>query len=1234
LGIDTHRTIRLTTLPLAGALIAFIAGASAWAQRNVRFHAIDLEAAGLAQSTIPAIVQDRTGFLWVGTRDGLSRFDGHRFKTFRHDSLDRHSLSGNFVISLFVDRDGALWVGTYAHGLNRFDAATQQFTRFLHDPDDPTSLAGIGVMCIAQDRAGFLWVGTGGGLNRMNVETEAFQRFRHNPDDPSSLPQDAVRCLFEDSAGRLWLGLWGGGLARFDRDAGAFISYRHDGGDAGSLANDIVTALAEDETGDLWVATWGGGLDRFNPETGRFSHYSFNPVDPERGPNSNLLSNMIRDRSGLLWIGTFDGGLNRFDPRGGRFAHFPAKVGDPAALAGNWVRSLWQDRAGELWIGLDSGLHKLSPGKGFVHYRHEPGNPASLSHNRVRAIHEDATGALWVGTNQGLNRMARDKGDFRRFFHDPQDPDSLSHDRILTIFSREETLWIGTGGGGLNRFDLRSERFRHYRHDPADPASIASDIVYPVLIDREGVVWIGTDFNGLDAFDPRTGEFRHYRHNPRDSHSLSHDTIYGAYEDSAGSLWIGSAKGLNRLDRASGRFDHFFHDPDRSDSLSHDTVFCFFERRPGELWVGSDGGLDLMDLDGRFLAHYDRRDGFPNETIHGILGDARGRLWMSSNGGLIRFDPDTLEVKGYDVHDGLQANEFLRRAFSRGADGAMYFGGVNGFNAFYPDQITSDPIPPPVALTEFLLFNRPANLRRNDPDSPLQFPIGKTRELTLTHEDQVFAFEFAALSYVSPEKNRYAYRLEPFDKAWIETSADNRQATYTNIPPGRYRFRVKAANGDGVWNEQGASLAIRVLPPWWRSLPAYAFYFALLAGLVLTYMFAQRRKLERERAVNDRLRQVDSLKDQLLTDVSHELRTPLNGIVGLAESLAQDPWLAEREPVAEDLGMIALSGKRLGHMVNNLIDYARLRKEILPCRRSPVSIREAAQKALALCRPLAQEKGLALVNACPADLPPVLANERMLRQALYNLVDNAVKFTERGGVRVEARVGSGRLEGAVIDTGPGIPEERLGHIFQPFEQGDGSIIREHPGAGLGLTVAHDLIALMGGELTARAHASRGAELHFHLPLAASPLTAANGEAPGDARGPHVLIVDDDRVNRRVVRRFLEKADFRLSEAADGEAALRLLRNQRDIDLVLLDIMMPRMSGYEFCRAVRGESSLGRLPVLFLTAKDSSESKEMARAAGGDDFLTKPVSREQLLTRVQALLARRGNDPASAPDANV
>ncbi len=1208
------------------------------AQPSVRFSSVDLGTAGLPQSTLAAIVQDRKGFLWVGTRDGLSRYDGYRFKNFRHDPRDPDSLSGSFVYTLHVDRTGALWVGTYAHGLNRFDAGSERFERFVHDPDDEASLGDNGVMCLLEDRDGTLWVGTrAGGLNRFDRQTGTFQRCRHEPDDPDGATHPPVRCALEDREGRIWLGLWGGGLRRFDRESGEFAQFRHDPDDPGSLGHNVVSALAEDADGFLWVATMGGGLNRLDPREGRFVRYPRNPARPELGPNADMIYTLLLDRQGSLWLGTYDNGLGRFDPKTGRFDHFPPKPGDPTALGSNWVRSLWQGRSGELWVGLDSGLHKLERGKGFLHYRHDSRDPESLAHNQVRAIYEDAAGALWVGTNHGLDRLDRPTGKFRHYRHDPRDPDSLGHDRILTIHGGADgALWIGSAGGGLNRFDPETERFRRYLHDPKDAGGIASDIAYPVLVDRQGAVWVGTDGRGLDAFDPVSGTFRHHVHDPDDDHSLSHNLVYGAFEDSEGVLWFGSANGLNRLDRRTGRFTRFFHDPGNPSSLSDNTVFCFYERRPGELWVGTDGGLDLMDGEGRFLDHYGRERGFPNETIHGILSDERDRLWLSCNRGLIRLDPETGEVRTYDVHDGLQANEFLRRCYFKSASGELFFGGVNGFNAFRPETLTSDRLKPPVAITEFLLFNRPAPLERFDPESRLQASIAETEALTLTHDDQVFAFEFAALHYVSPDRNRYAYKLENFDQDWIETSAANRLATYTNIGPGRYLFRVKAANGDGVWNETGASIAIRMLPPWHRSLPAYGLYIAVLAGLAAVYLRAQKRKLAKERAVNERLRQVDRLKDQLLANVSHELRTPLNGIVGLVEALGRNPSVRADAPLAEDLGMITLSGKRLGHVVDNLLDYARIRSHSVPCRLGPASLYDAVASVFDLCRPLAEEKGVALINACPLDLPPAMADEALLRQALYNLVDNAVKFTDEGWVRVEAEVVGSRLSARVIDTGSGVPEALKARMFKAFEQGDGSIERLHSGVGLGLAVAQGLIALQGGVLEAGEPAGRGSVFCVDLPRCEDVAGDRGPEAEAEPRvadpGPpeqgdaspappraHILIVDDDRVNRRVARRFLEKDRYRLSEAEDGPQALRLLREDPSVDLVLLDIMMPRMSGFEVCRALRRELGKKNLPVIFLSAKTSPEAKAEALAAGGDEILPKPIERDLLLARIRARL---------------
>jgi ligand-binding sensor domain-containing protein/signal transduction histidine kinase len=884
--------------------------------RQIKFERISLEQ-GLLPSSITCILQDRQGFVWFGTYDGLVKYDGYNFTLYKHSPLDSNSISGNAIFSICEDRFGALWIGTFDGGLNRFDRDKKQFIRFVNDPQNPHSLSHNRVFSIYEDRSGTLWIGTASGLNKLDraagneLAPGQFTRFVNDPSDSSSISSDEVRSIYEDRAGTLWIGT-AGGLNRCDRAAGQFTSLVNDPKNPRSLSDNRVRSIYEDHSGTLWVGTQAGlnklvpsaeavegdesvrpgaSNKKSNEKPDQFIRFLNDPNDPHSLGADDVWaiyeSTASQEGRATLWIATWGGGLCRLDRdhRGvEKFTRLVNDPNDPYSLSDNRVISIYEDAGGTLWIGTFGGrLNKFDPNKRpILHFANDPNNPHSLSHNYVRAIYEDRAGTLWVGTQNGLNKLALSSdafgqggayrfgssdiksnakpGQVVRFFNDPKNPHSLSHNNVRAICGssaardKPGALWIGTDGGGLNKFDPdtrtgAAKRFTRFVNDPENPFSLSSNRITALYEDRSGMLWIGTYDGGLNCFDPNRKQFTRFLNDPQNPHSLSHNRVWSIYEDHLGALWIGTSGGLNRCDRATGRFTRFVHDPNNPHSLSHNAVFSIHEDDAGALWIATyGGGLNKFERSdsanttsnetpGRFI-NYTTKDGLSNDAIYGILADEYGHLWLSTNHGLSRFNPKTKTFRNYDETAGLQNNEFNAGAYFKSKRGEMFFGGVNGFNAFYPDQVKDNCYIPPVAITAFKIFDKPAKLDR---------AIETLEALTLSYQDNFFSFEFAALSYANPQKNQYAYKMEGFDQDWIYCRT-RRYASYTNLDPGRYIFRVKGSNDDGVWNEAGAAIAITITPPWWRTRWAYASYvLSLIAGFVAVDRIQRRRVIKRER---------------------------------------------------------------------------------------------------------------------------------------------------------------------------------------------------------------------------------------------------------------------------------------------------------------------------------------------------------------------------------------------------
>jgi len=854
--------------------------------KDLRFQHLTTED-GLSEGRVWGIIQDRRGFMWFTTWDGLNRYDGYEFKVYKQELGNPNSPGGEGFWDVYEDREGMIWAASHTGGgLSRFDPTTEQWRRYQHDPDDPDSLSSNNVYAIFEDSKGALWIGTeGGGLNRFEGETEAgvarFTRYPTNPDDPSGTSSDFVLTIYEDRSGELWFCTWGG-LNRYDRETETFIRYQHNPDDPTSLSDNRVYTIYEDRFGVLWVGPHGGGLDRFDRDTETFTHYRHDPNDPH-SMSGKIITSILEDKSGDLWIGTVDGGLNRLDRETNTFVSYQHGPSDTRSLGNNSVTALFEDLSGILWIGTaGSGVDRLDPfGQTFGLMRNNPTDSNSLSHNDIRSVLEDRTGDLWMGTLGGLVHYDPETETFTHYLHDPNNPNSLGNDRILSLLEdREGVLWIGLDSAGLNRLDRRTEdgdtpRFTRFEHDPADPQSLSDYDVTALYEDRAGILWVGTWTGGLNALDRQADDeharFNRYQYDPEDPQSLGKGIVWAIHEDPEGVLWVGTAGGgLCRFDRESETFACYVHEQDDDHSLSSDTVWAIHQDGDGSLWLGTSAGLNRFSPQTGQFTHYTTADGLPHDTVVGILDedtsqdDGTGALWLSTLGGLSRFDPQSGTFRNYDASDGLQGDIF-NPAVSKTSSGMMLFGGQQGLTSFYPDDAQENPNIPPVHVTGLALSNEPVLI---GDDSPLQQSIFETEKLELSYEDRVISFEFAALNYTSPEMNRYRYKLESFDEDWIEVGSERRFVTYTNLDPGEYVFRVLGSNSDGVWNEEGTSISITITPPWWGTWWFRGGGLLLLVGLVAGGFVwqresARRRELQLEVKVAERTHELDERVKEL-----------------------------------------------------------------------------------------------------------------------------------------------------------------------------------------------------------------------------------------------------------------------------------------------------------------------------------------------------------------------------------
>jgi ligand-binding sensor domain-containing protein/signal transduction histidine kinase len=912
-------------------LILILLSSSHAQVEDLQFEKISIES-GLSQSSVLCIYQDHKNFMWFGTYAGLNRYDGYNFKVYKAEPGDTSSLSNNNVECIVEDHSGNIWIGT-EDGLNCYDRDKEKFTYYQNDPADPTSLSTNYIRSLYEDRQGDLWVGTyGGGLNKFDHDSNKFVRYLHDADNPQSISHNNVLCILEDRQGRLWVGT-DGGLNYFDRQKGKFIHFLHDPRNPASLSHDSIWRLYEDRSGNLWIASWGGGLNLFDPEKKQVIRYQNDDANPYSLSN-NVARSICEDRDGNLWIGTDGGGLNILNPRDkdkNFFLHYRSNPNDPNSLSSNSLLSIFKDRSGIIWIGTNfGGINKYNPDRRkFAHYKGRPGDANSLNNNSILAIHEDSLGNIWLGTNgDGLNRFDRRTNTYTQYTYSPRDPHSLSNNVVRSICSDNTgKIWVGTDAG-LNSFDAISSQFTRYLPVANDPQSLSNHTIFDIYTDRSGDLWI-CSMDGLNRFNQQTGKFVRYMHNSADPAGLSDGFVWSITEDNTGQFWIGTnTGGLNQLDPQTGIFTHYNYKPDDSTALSADKIICIYQDDSGVIWFGTQNGLNKWNPETESFRHYGERDGLPSNSIQAILNDGQGNLWVSSNKGLSKFDPRTLACRNYLESDGLQSNEFGVNTCCKLASGELVFGGINGFNIFFPDSISNNPDIPGVVITNFMIYNKPVNIdEKFGGRALLTQSISECKEIRLSYKDNVFSFEFAALSYASSQDNLYAYMMEGFDKEWIFTNASRRFATYTNLPGGDYIFRVKAANNDKIWNEEGTSIHIIITPPFWQLWWFQTLVLLLILALIYTIfkiriksIEAHRRELEIK--VEERTHQL-SEKATELEKSNSDLAVAKNETDNILHNVEEGFFLIDQNYIISSQYSSALEAifcrKNLAHL--NLLDF-------------------------------------------------------------------------------------------------------------------------------------------------------------------------------------------------------------------------------------------------------------------------------------------------------------------------
>ncbi|UHG93149.1 hybrid sensor histidine kinase/response regulator transcription factor [Spirosoma oryzicola] len=1179
---------------------------------------------GLSHNSVNCILQDRDGFMWFGTNEGLNKYDGYAFTVVQPDSAAQlTSLHSSRIAGLCEDRHGRLWAATEGGGLYEVDKKRGRMTQ--HPIRTQNAHRWNNQLSVYEDSQGFLWLSTYNGLVRYDPSA---QRFRLYPTPQRDMP---IKSVFEDPQHRLWVGTLKG-LYQFDRAMGRYtlLSYMTKTGN-----EPVFNSFHLDKNQTLWLGTAGDGIFQLDLRRPSLQLVPYNP-----GGNLNryvCLNTVQADAQGLIWIGTTNG-LQRIHPTLHQITTLRPQGDQPNGLSSANVQAVYIDRSGTIWVGTDNGIdEQASNRKAFTTYQVKPSlGTANLLDNKVNTLLIDPKNQLWLSNQFSVYRI-----DASRKHASVVPPQTLGstaqHTNYYFSLLPDGTtgMWLGTWDG-LYHYSQTTGRFTAYPSEvPGQLLSRAPD----------GKIWLGGE-GGIASFDPGTRQYTYYKYDPANPTGLSDKFVYALLASRTGAIWVGiNGKGISRLDPTTSRFTHFSAGT-KPNQLNSNEILTFYEDRQGIIWSGTNqSGLNRFDPQTGHFSSITTENGLPSNRVVAITGDNAGFLWLSTNKGLCRYDPRTKTVRTYDSNAGLPSNEFLENAvFNEG--NRVYFGSLNGLVSFNPDSIQANDKSFPVTITDFKVKNQSRPLL----DTLIQ----------LDHDENFLSFEFAALTYTLPQQSQYAYQLVGIDKTWIP-SGTRHFANYTNLSPGDYTFRVKAASNDGLWSANNAVVHLRIQSPWWATYWAYGFYLLAFGGMIWAYLrfqtdrIRQRQEIALRRSEAEQLQAVNEIKNRFFANITHEFRTPLSLIISPVEKLIQES--AVNPSTRQTLSLVNRNAQHLLRLINQLMDLAKLEAASMPVTLMHGELDDFVQQLVDSFGPAAEHKAIALTYTSELSSSRQQFDADKWEKIIVNLLSNAVKFTPSGGrITISLKPLDGvitdektTLQLVVSDTGTGIPAESLHHVFDRFYQVDSSHTRAYEGTGIGLALVKELIELMGGTIAVDSQVGVGTTFTILLPVElatteegiVSPrpstpihsvsdllpdlIPGSSGVMPDTASvdvssAPLLLLVEDNHDLREFMAAELATA-YRVMSAPNGQEGWQLVQAELP-DVVISDVMMPLMDGYELTRNIKSHPETDHIAVLLLTAKSSHPSRLEGLQEGADDYLNKPFNLDELRLRLRNLISRQ------------
>ena len=1167
---------------------------------------------GLSQNTVNAILQDRKGFMWLGTKDGLNRYDGLSFRKFKHDAANPRSIGNSFITSLYEDFNGNIWVGTDA-GVYIYYPEKEAFEEFDCQSLEKTRIE-RSVSMIAGDKQGRVWIAVEAqGMFCYDARQKLLRNY------PLSEISSNIKCFTFDSGGTLWLGFYGDGLYYSKDNLATVHPYGSPEDGKREFEGGVITKIVQGNYNCLYIGSVKEGVSELNLTSGQVR----NLLAIDESGESIFCRDLLPYSDNELWIGT-ESGIYIYNLRTAQFIHLRASLYDSYSLSDNAIYALYKDREEGLWIGSYFGGVDYYPRQYTYFAKYYPKNIANSLHGkRVREFCRADDGTLWIGTEDGgLNHFNPKTKEFH--FFEP----SAGFTNIHGLCMDGSHLWVGTFSKGLRVIDTRTGVILRTYTEGHTSHSLNDNSIFSICRTSAGEIYLGTLF-GLLRYNRTQDSFDCIP-------ELNGKFVYDIKEDSYGNLWLATyANGAYCYDVSARRWKNYVFDAEDEKSLPYDKVLSVFEDSYRQIWLTTQGGgFCLFHPDTETFTRYGLKDGLPNDVVYQIVEDDDRFLWLTTNNGLVRFDPKTMEMKVFSTANGLPTNQFNYRSGFKDEAGNIYLGSINGFVAFDPRTFAENRQVPAVAITDFLLFNKEVPV--GETDSPLKSSITFSDKVVLTADQNSFSFRIAALSYQAPRMNKLMYKLEGFDEGWL-TIGESPLVTYSNLGYGDYVFKVKASNSDGVWNEQETSLHLSILPPFYLSGWAYCFYVLFFMGCLVCVIFYFKRRNYRkqhrqmEMLEQEKEREVYHAKIDFFTNVAHEIRTPLTLIKGPLENIILKKEVDSE--TKEDLYIMKQNTERLLNLTNQLLDFRKTETRGFRLNFTECDVVAVLRETYLRFTSLAKQKGLDFILELPQECFMADVNQEALTKIISNLLNNGVKYASTY-LRISLETDEKVFHIRTFNDGEMIPDTMKEEIFKPFVRLDKED-EVTTGTGIGLALSRSLAELHQGSLMME----KGEEVNcFCLTLPVNQdstitLSAENvsqveenscgweqEETDTKEKKPMILVVEDNPDMLAFVRKQLT-TEYSVLTAMNGIEALAVLDNHY-VNLVVSDVMMPQMDGFELCKTIKSDLSYSHIPVVLLTAKTNIQSKIEGLELGADAYIEKPFSVEYLLANISSLIHNR------------